>query len=146
MTSRAQVLARGPFSWNRRNCLRASQPFVQRASLLSLSSSSQNRQPNLLFVACIKKTTSQILIISQPVHFGRQNDMELLTYMYGISLASLTSLGLTGKRLIPPAFCHSAKVRDLKEVIPVAPRFLPDFFFASCSFIFFHCSLEIPLR
>lgn len=71
---------------------------------------------------------------------------ELSTYMYGIWLASLTLLGSTGKRLIPPAFCHSAKVRDLKDVIPVAPRFLPCFFFASCSFIFFHCSLEIPLR
>ncbi len=40
------------------------------------------------------------------------------TYMYGISLGSFTSLGLTGKRFFPPAFCQSVRVLDVKVVIP----------------------------
>lgn len=52
---------------------------------------------------------------------------------------------LPGKRFFPPAFCQSAKDRDLKVVIPLAPRFFPLALFFSASFIFFHCSLDIPL-
>ena len=40
----------------------------------------------------------------------------------------MTFLGSTGKRFFPPAFCHSAKLRDLKDVTPTLPRFLPAVF------------------
>lgn len=45
---------------------------------------------------------------------------------------------------MPPAFCHSANDRDLKVVIPVAPRFFPLFLFFSAFFIFIHCSFDMP--
>lgn len=64
--------------------------------------------------------------------------------MYGSSLALLTDLGSTGNKFLPPAFCQSEKDRDLKVVIPSLPKFFPFLDFFSCSFIFFHCSLEMP--
>jgi hypothetical protein len=38
--------------------------------------------------------------------------------MYGISLGSFTSLGLTGNKFFPPAFCHSVRVLDVNVVMP----------------------------
>merc|ERR1712161_150697 len=65
--------------------------------------------------------------------------------MYGSNFGAFTFLGSTGKRLTPPAFCQSANDRDLNVEIPFAPRFFPLFLPFSASFIFFHCSLDIPL-
>jgi hypothetical protein len=64
--------------------------------------------------------------------------------MYGRPFSLFTLFGSTGKRLIPPAFCQSAKERDLKEVMPTLPRSLP-FAAASLALIFFHCSFDTPL-
>jgi len=65
--------------------------------------------------------------------------------MYGISLGSLTLRGSTGKRFFPPEFCQSMNDLDLNVVIPVLPRFFPFILFLSFSFIFLHCSFDMPL-
>ena len=49
------------------------------------------------------------------------------------------------EKVFPLDFCQSAKDLDLNNVIPTLPRFLPEVFFFSASFIFCHCSLDIPL-
>ena len=62
--------------------------------------------------------------------------------MYGRSLGSLTDFGSTGNKFLPPAFCQSAKDRDLKVVIPVFPR--PLFLARSFFFMASHWALLTP--
>ena len=61
-----------------------------------------------------------------------------------MNISTNLSCYLPGKRFFPPDFCQSENERDLKVVIPLAPRFFP-FGPFSWAFIFFHCSFDMPL-